>query len=371
MKVILTGGGTGGHAYPAVAVAEALREFDPNAELFFIGSAGGPEGLIASQAGIPFKSVPCSPFPRSGSITGLVALGRLLLGIMKALFILRRLRPDVVVGTGGYVSAPTLVASWVTRVPAVIHEQNVVPGRANRWLARFVDCVCVSFDSSVGYFSGYKVIVTGLPIRKQFASLPGKSEARRRLRLNEERFTLLVVGGSQGSRKLNQLMFEAWPMMVRDQIQVIHQTGPQNLDQVEKMRQVVCAAKTNYHIEPYVDMPLVMAAADLLVGRSGASTVAEATAVGLPCIFIPYPFSVADEQIANARYIADKGAALVFSENEITPAKLAEEINNLRLSPGRLQAMAEASRSLGRPQAASDVAKVAMDLAIAVGKGSL
>lgn len=348
-----------------MAVAEALRELDSAVELFFIGSAGGPEGRIASQAGIPFTSVPCSPFPRSGSVAGLAALARLFGGMSKALFVLRRFRPDVVVGTGGYVSAPTLIASRVMRVPAVIHEQNVVPGRANRWLARFVDCVCVSFDSSVDYFSGYRVIVTGLPIRKQFANLPGKGEARRQLGLSEERFTLLVVGGSQGSRKLNQLMFDAWPMIASDQIQVIHQTGPQNLDQVEKIRQVVSADKTNYYVEPYVDMPLVMAAADLLVGRSGASTVAEATAVGLPCIFIPYPFSVADEQTANARYVADRGAALVFSEDEITPAKLTEEISNLRSSPGRLQAMAEASRSLGRPHAAADVAKIAMDLAVA------
>lgn len=346
-----------------------MRELDPTVELLFVGSAAGPEKQIASEADITFRSVPCAPFPKSFAISEFVGLAKIVAGFALALGILRTFRPDVAVGTGGYTTVPVLTAQWVLGKPIVIHEQNAIPGRANRWLARFAASVCVTFPATVRSFPGDKVVVTGLPIRKRFSHLPTKTEARVALGLEKDRFTILVVGGSLGARRINELMFAAWPSLNDGATQVLHQVGTNNMDQVEQLKSMGFERfEDSYRVEPFVDMPLAMAAADLLVGRSGASTLAEATAVGLPCILIPYPHALADEQSANARYLADQGAALVFRESELTSRKLADAIIELRAYKDRLRTMSEASRSLGKPDAAWKVAQVISGLACAKDK---
>ncbi|MDH7601997.1 MAG: undecaprenyldiphospho-muramoylpentapeptide beta-N-acetylglucosaminyltransferase [Armatimonadota bacterium] len=361
---MLTGGGTGGHAYPAVAIAEALREIDPSVELLFVGSRTGPESRIAAEADISFRSVPCAPFPRSLAGSDVVGVAKIIAGFVVSLAVLRRFGPDVAVGTGGYTTVPVLLAQRTLGKPIVIHEQNAVAGRANLFLARFARRVCVTFPSSVKSFPRDKTVVTGLPIRKKFFQLPTKAEARAALGMHTDCFTILVVGGSLGARRLNDLMFEVWPKINDGATQVLHQVGASNMDQAERIKALGLAEYGgNYRVEPFVDMPVAMAAADLLVGRSGASTLAEATAAGLPCILIPYPHAAADEQTANARYLAEHGAAIVFRESELTPQELAAAIIELRSSPDRLRDMSEASRALGTPNAAREVAEIVAELA--------
>ncbi len=263
------------------------------------------------------------------------------------------------IGTGGYTTAAVLVAQRLLVGRIVIHEQNAVPGRTNKWLARIAGRVCVTFEDSAKAFPKDKVVVTGLPIRRDFADLPEKSEARRGLDLAEDLFTVLVVGGSQGARSLNELIIGAWPAIDDGGTQVLHQVGQRNL---EETRQLFRASE-RYRIEAYVDMPTAMAAADLVIGRSGASTVAEITACGLPSILIPYPYGIALEQKANAGYLVEHNAAILCEQAACTSEKLAGIIRELRADAARLSAMASASKALGKPDAAQQVAQIALGLA--------
>jgi len=360
VKVVLTGGGTGGHIYPALSVAQALRDIDHYIELLFVGSSHGPEGDLAREAGIPFKAIPSLPLTRAFSFRNVQSLIGLAAGVPRARRILRDFAPDVAIGTGGYTTAAVLIAQRLLGGKIVIHEQNAIPGRTNRLLGIIADRVCVTFNSSADYFSAKKVVVTGMPIRKEFASLPEKPEARSKLGLRVDAFTILVIGGSQGARRLNELMFSAWPMLNDGATQVVHQVGDRN---VEQARSFAEEFGSMYRVETYVDAPLAMAAADLVVCRSGASTLAEITAVGLPSIQVPYPYAYADHQKRNAEYLVSRGAAILCEEQYCTSEHLASLICELRSNSEKLGAMASASAAAGRPDAARTVAEVAMSLA--------
>ena len=273
---------------------------------------------------------------------------------------LKRFGCDVVVGTGGYTTAAVLVAQRSLGGRIVIHEQNAVPGRTNRWLARRSDKVCVSVPSSAAFFPRDKVVVTGMPVRKQFAALPDKKDARRALGLDPDAFTILVVGGSQGARMLNKLVVGMWPLVDDGVTQVLHQVGERNIEEV-RAKQI--PNDSMYHIAPYLDMPVAMAGADLVIGRSGASTIAEITAAGLPSILVPYPYAYADHQRLNAAYLAEHNAAIVRDQDTTTCRTLATVVTELRSSPDKLSDMASASASLGKVDAAKQVAEVALSLA--------
>lgn len=309
---------------------------------------------------MPFKAIPSLPLTRALSLRNAQSLARLVAGVPRARRILREFAPDVAIGTGGYTTAAVLIAQRSLGGKIVIHEQNAVPGRTNRLLGIIADRVCVTFNSSADYFSAKKVVVTGMPIRQEFAALPEKTEARSRLGLRVDAFTILVIGGSQGARRLNELMFSAWPMLDDGATQVIHQVGDRNIEQARS-----CAEELGplYRVESYVDTPLAMAAADLVVCRSGASTLAEITAVGLPSIQVPYPYAYADHQKKNAEYLVSRGAAILCEEQSCTSEHLADLIRDLRSNPEKLGAMASASLAIGRPGAARTVAEVALSLA--------
>lgn len=309
---------------------------------------------------MPFKAIPSLPLTRALSLRNAQSLARLVAGVPRARRILREFAPDVAIGTGGYTTAAVLIAQRLLGGKIVIHEQNAVPGRTNRLLGIIADRVCVTFNSSADYFSAKKVVVTGMPIRQEFAALPEKTEARSRLGLRVDAFTVLVIGGSQGARRLNELMFSAWPMLDNGATQVIHQVGDRNIEQARS-----CAGELGplYRVESYVDTPLAMAAADLVICRSGASTLAEITAVGLPSIQVPYPYAYADHQKKNAEYLVSRGAAILCEEQSCTSEHLADLICDLRSNPEKLRAMASASHAMGRPGAARTVAEVALSLA--------
>jgi len=370
MKVVLTGGGTGGHIYPAISIAQALADAVPDIAILYMGSSHGPEGEIAREAGLEFVAIPSGPLTRALSPRNAASIWKLFAGVFRARAILKRFRPDVVIGTGGYTTASILLAQWSLGGSTVIHEQNARPGRTNLMLARFADRICVTFEVSAAFLPKDKVVVTGLPIRREFRSLPDKAEARRSLGLDDGLFTIVAVGGSQGARKPNEIVAAAWPLFDDGRTQVLHQAGARNVDEMRSLLERLYKSRRGregeqqrYRIEAYVDMPAALASADLVISRSGASTIAEITAVGLPSILFPYPHAYADHQTTNAKCLVEPGAAVLCSDVSTTPEELAGIISDLRGSPDKLAAMAKASEALGKPDAAERVADVALSVA--------
>jgi len=290
-----------------------------------------------------------------GTVLTAAALAR---GLAEALGALNRFKPDVVIGTGGYVSASVLLAQALRRGRIIIHEQNAVPGRTNLWLSRFACKICVTFEDSTRYFPPGKTFVTGLPIRLELLSLPVKEDARTALGLEPGRFTILVLGGSQGAKRLNNVIADAIPLLSELPVQVLHQAGERNYEEAEARRE--SAGWDGYRVYAYFDdMRPAYGSADLVVSRCGASTVAEITAVGLPAIFMPYPYAYADHQRYNGEFVARKGGGIVISDAEISPELLTGVVERFLKSPADLAKMAEASRRLGKPHAARDIAAIA------------
>jgi UDP-N-acetylglucosamine--N-acetylmuramyl-(pentapeptide) pyrophosphoryl-undecaprenol N-acetylglucosamine transferase len=352
MRVVLTGGGTGGHVYPALSVAEALRTRH-GAELLYVGSTAGPEATLVPAAGIPFRGVRCGKLAGGGTaLAAARALAATAAGGLEAVRLLRAFRPDVVLGTGGFASAAVTSAALLLRVPVVLHEANAVPGRVNAWLAPFCRRVAVTYPSTVAAFPAGRAVVTGMPVRAGLLHA-GAEEARACYGLREDLPVLAVCGGSGGARSLNRAVVEALPLL-EGQVQLVHQTGPALYGEV-------CAAVPErppwYHPVPYVeDMPSLLAATDLLVCRAGSSTLAEVTARGVAALVVPYPHAVSDHQTANARALSEAGAAVLIPDGELCGRRLHDEVSRLLADPARLEALRQASRSLGRPEAAREVA---------------
>jgi len=361
MRIVLTGGGTGGHAYPATSIGRAIRSEMPDCELLYIGSRNGMEEGMAAKAEIPFVGLTSRKMGRLvsfGTVLTALSLGK---GFVEALGTLRRFKPDLVIGTGGYVAAAVVLAQALRGGKTLIHEQNMVPGRTNSLLARFASRICVSFEDTLKCFPAKKTVVTGLPVRPEISSVPDKAVAREKLGLDPDRFTVLVFGGSQGARTLNRAVASALPRLREMPIQLFHQAGKRNFDEAEENAK--SAGWADYHLRAYVDdMAAAYGSADLIVCRSGASTVCEITIVGLPAVFVPYPFAITNEQRLNARYVADHGGAVVIEDSEFTGDVLADHVERFLNSPDELQRMREASRKLGKPDAAHSVVAVAFDL---------
>lgn len=287
-------------------------------------------------------------------------MGRLGLGIVKACSILREFKPDVLVGTGGYTSAGVALAQWLLGGKVVIHEQNSIPGKTNRMLAKLAKKVFVTFEESVDYFPREKTVVTGLPVRPEIIAGKDRRAARESFGLDPDKFTLLVFGGSQGARRVNEMVLEAVPQLIAAGIQVLHQTGKKNFEDVSAKRPDL----SGYVILPYIDdMAGAYSAADLVVSRSGASSIAEITACGVPSVLIPFPYAHADHQTKNAEAVARAGAAIAVAEKGLTGSVLTGIIIELAADKEKISKMAEASRKLGRPNAALDITKIIRDLA--------
>ena len=366
MKVVLTGGGTGGHAYPAISIAEALRSEYPDCELLYIGSKKGIEAGLADEAGIPFFGVTSRKLSKLLSPDTALTAAALIAGFREALGKLRSFRPDVVIGTGGYASAAVVMAQALRRGKTVILEQDVVAGRTNRVLGRFATRVCLAFEEASGRFPQDKVVVTGSPIRRVLLTLPSKKDARAALGLESDLFTIFVLGGSQGARRLNEVVAGAVPRLANLPVQVLHQVGQRNFGEAEERRKA--SAWEAYHVRAYIDdMRNAYAAADLIMCRCGSSTIAEITAIGLPAILVPYPYAHADHQRLNAEYVACSGAGIVIGDSDLTSEFFATTVERFNSSPEDLERMSEASRKLGRPTAASDIARLAAELVAARG----
>jgi UDP-N-acetylglucosamine--N-acetylmuramyl-(pentapeptide) pyrophosphoryl-undecaprenol N-acetylglucosamine transferase len=347
MKIILAGGGTGGHVIPALAIAEELRR--RGHEAAFVGTARGIETRLVPQAGFPLHLVQVGALNRVSLATRVRTLIDLPMSIFAAMRILREFQAQAVIGVGGYAAGPATIAAVLLRIPVVLFEPNVVPGFANRAVARWSANAAVHFAQTGRWFPRYEV--TGVPVRPQFFALP----ARR-----SEPPSLLVFGGSQGARALNRILRESAAELLRrmPDLKIVHQTGEREF---EELRGFYERAGLSVETRPFLDdMAQRFADADLIVCRSGASTVAEIAAAGKCALFVPFPGAADDHQLRNAELLAGSGAALLIRESELSPERFVREVTGLLSDPSRLSAMGEKARALAHSDAAVHVAEMAL-----------
>ena len=355
MNVVIAAGGTAGHIFPGLALARAFRERGDDVR--FVGTQDRLESRLIPAAGFPFQPIPAAPFRRAISLSAL----RIPVVVLRAVAASRPMirTADIVVGMGGYVSVPSVLAARRERVPIVLHEQNAIPGLANRALARVADAVGVSFAEAARFFpKRLQASVTGNPVRDEIASDPDDralliKEAREELQLEEGRKTILVFGGSQGALHLDRAAAGACRSLAkRSDLQVVLITGPAHFDAV---RRAIPTEPEGIRVRvfDFVErMELAYAAADLAVARAGATTVAELSACGVPALLVPYPYATGRHQEANARALQRAGAASVLLDEQLSAATLARRIESLIDHEERLDAMSVRSRSFGRPDAA-------------------
>lgn len=364
MRIIVSGGGTGGHIYPAVTLIRAIQEKNPAATFLYVGTPHGLEADIVPKEGIPFRTVDVRGFKRSLSPTNLGRAIAALTGVVKAMGIVRGFRPDVAVGTGGYVCGPTLLAASLMGVPTLIQEQNVVPGITNRLLAKFVTRIAVGTAAAVAHFPKEKVVFTGNPIRREVMAA-SRASALAAFRFDPAKKTVLVSGGSQGAKTINRAMIGVIAhYAAHPEVQILHVTGRGAYeDTLSRLCEagVDLAAADNIAVRPYLyDMPQALAAADLAVFRAGALGIAELTARGVPAILVPYPYATDNHQEENARAMAEAGAARMILDKELTAERLLAEWTALLRDEEGLRRMGAISRSLGRPQAAEEIAALVL-----------
>jgi UDP-N-acetylglucosamine--N-acetylmuramyl-(pentapeptide) pyrophosphoryl-undecaprenol N-acetylglucosamine transferase len=352
MRILIAGGGTGGHVIPALAIARELKA-RYGAEVLFVGTARGMENRLVPQAGFQLALVKVGALKNVSLVTRLRTLVDLPVAILHARKILRGFRPEAVVGVGGYASGPAMAAAILSRIPTLAFEPNYVPGFANKVIGRWVTAAAVHFEQTKSYFRNARVV--GVPVRPEFFTVSAPPP--------DQPPTLLVFGGSQGARAINQVVPAVIPEVQArfPRLRVIHQTGERDYNDVHA---AYSRAGISAEISAFIDnMPQAFARAHLLICRSGASTVAEITAAGKPAVFVPFPHAADDHQRRNAEAIAVAGAAVLIPESELTRSRLAQVVIELLSSPDGLREMAEKAHRLGHKDAAGQVADMAAALA--------
>ena len=354
-RVLLAGGGTGGHLYPGLAVADRLRE--QGVDCRFVGTSRGIEARVVPQRGYPLHLI------HARGLAGkpwhkLWAVLQTAWGVLDCLGIISRQRPQLLISTGGYVCAPVLMAARLRGLPVLMLEQNALPGKVNRKLARLARRICLSFDESKKFFPADRCVTTGNPVRQEILQAT-RSEGRKHFGIPEDRPVLLVTGASQGAASLNEAVLRALPLWKDKGWTIMHLTGPKHLAEVEeKSRSLVAGSMLDYRAIGYMgEMHLALAAADLAVARAGASTLAEFNAVGLPSILVPYPFAAEKHQDYNADALVNRGAALKLDDSAVVEL-LADTVASLMEDSQRLGKMAEASLAGGRPQALEQIVEL-------------
>ncbi len=366
-RFLISGGGTGGHIYPALAIARGLALRFPGAQLLYVGTSTGLEADIVPREGIPFATITVEGFSRSLSPRVIRAGAKLVKGMAEAVNLVRNFHPDLVVGTGGFVSGPVVFAATLQGIPTLVHEQNAFPGLTNRLLARLVSAVCLTFQEAAAYLpAGAKVYHTGLPVRAEVLST-SRADGAGRLGVEPTKLTVLATGGSRGAASLNRAMTGVLREATGNpDLQVLLATGTahyqeylQSLDSVG----IDVVKYGNITIKPYFyNMADALAASDLVIGRAGASFLAEVMVRGLPAILIPYPHATGNHQEHNAMALAKKGAAILIKDRDLTPQRLVRVVRELLGEPVRLRLMAEQSRLMGRPDALQGILMAAGDL---------
>lgn len=368
MRVILSGGGTGGHIYPALTIIRAIEKAEKSCEVLFVGTQKGLEADIIPKEGYNFSTIDVRGFERRLTFQNLATIFKTVGSVWESQTIIRKFKPDIVIGTGGYVCGPVLLAASILGIPTLIQEQNVIPGVTNKILARFVKKIALGYDDAAKYFNNKdKVIYTGNPIRSEVMSAV-REEGIKALGLDASKKTILVSGGSRGAHSINQAMINVHQFFAgRKDVQLLHVTGKNEYNGIVGNLQqcgINIASAGNISIKPYLyDMPYALAVADLAIFRAGAIGLAELTARGIPSILIPYPYAAENHQEFNAMIMKTHGAADVIRDKDLTGEKLLATVNGLIDDNSTLSSMALASKRLGRPEAADDIAQIAIHLA--------
>jgi len=356
LRVIITGGGTGGHIYPALAIAEGLRRRHPEAEILYVGTSRGMEADLVPRAGFRFTAIPVAGLKHRLTPSNIFVLWRAGQGFAASRAIMRSFAPHVVVGTGGYVCGPVILAAALSHIPTLIHEQNALPGLTNRLLSRLATKTALTFIEARRHLPARaRVILTGLPVRPEILEVQ-RSEARASLGAGPDELVLVSFGGSLGARSINSAYRDVVRAFAgRAGFKLYHATGEKGYEAfVEDLRAAGLDPETlpNVTVAPYFHaIAGLLAAADLVICRAGASTIAELTVLGVPSILIPYPYATGDHQEHNARALERRGAAVVIRDADLSGEELVARITSLAADRERRTAMAAAARALGKPRA--------------------
>lgn len=345
MRTVIAGGGTGGHLFPGIALAEELKSRSLDNVVMFVGTKKGIEQRIIPPMGYELKTISGAGIIGGSPLQRIRGFFQFLIGFFQALWLIRSLRPDLVLGTGGYASVSVILAAYLLRVETAICEQNSIPGLTNRVLGRFVKKVFIAFEESDVFFPRKKLFFTGNPVRKEFLY------QSHFLKKKGERFTLFILGGSQGARSINQGMIECLDSMtpLRDTLEIIHQTGFQDFTRVKEAYE---KKEFKAEVAPFITgMASVYGRADLVVSRAGAISITEILVSGKPSVLIPYPYAAYNHQEMNAKILTDKGAARMILDKDLGN-NLGEMILHLINHPEELKAMGDKAKILARPEAA-------------------
>lgn len=365
MRVLFCGGGTGGHVNPAISIANAIKNKKPNAEIAFIGTEHGIESSLVPKAGYPISFVKVKGFKRSLSLSNINAAVKAVTSVWEAKRIIKKFKPDLVIGTGGYVSWPTVKAAAKMKIPCLIHEQNAYPGVTTKMLSKYAKKICISFEESRKLFDAAvqdKIVLTGNPINAVYYDY---NDVRKEYGIPEGKPYILSYGGSMGADKVNEYVFDMMekytvPMGIRH-AHAVGRVGWEKYSAIAKEKGL--DQKKNLEISEYIfDMPKRQAAADIIIGRAGAITLAELAFRKKAAIFIPSPNVAEDHQYKNAKVLADAGAAIVFKESELNGKILAETVKRLIEHPDEIKKMQKAVAQFAKPNAADEIASIALKL---------
>lgn len=363
MRVVISGGGTGGHIYPAIAIANKIKEKNPKAQILFIGTAKGLESDIVPKAGYDIKTITVSYLRRKISFHNIKSAGMLLKGLWEARKIIKKFQPDVVIGTGGFVCGPVVFIASKMGIKTLIHEQNVFPGITNKVLGNYVDSIAISFEEAEKYFKQKnKLIVTGNPVRQEFFSI-STEEAKSKYRSQNDKPLVLVVGGSGGSISINKAVTEFLIESPKNSFEVLLVTGKRHYKEVMKsLSRYKEVFQYNQIIEYIDDMPYALKACDLIICSAGAITITEINAVGKPSILIPKAYTAENHQEYNARALENRGAAIVIKEGQLKGKDLFKKIENILNNKNKLQAMKKASLDASKKNATDSIYDMILNL---------
>lgn len=345
MKFAIVAGGTGGHIYPGLAIAQAIKERDPAAKIIFIGSSEGLEKNIIEQAGFDIRLIRSRGLLRKISYKAISAPFVSLIGFFQAISLLYSYRPDYLLSTGGYASLPAAIAAWILRIPIVLQEQNTLPGAVNRFVARLAKKCFLSFEETKKYIAGECV---GNPVRQEIIKAE-RGPARQKYAPNNEKL-ILVIGGSQGAKRLNEIIIDSLSHLPSG-VKIVHIVGQRDFHWVEVKTQNI--SRSQYQPLAYLfDMSEILAAADLVISRAGATAIAEFLVRGLPMVLVPFPYAADNHQLLNARAVANAGAAVLIEEKDLDAEKFIALLNDRSLNYAK---MSLAAKSLARPLAAERI----------------
>lgn len=358
-KILITGGGTGGHVFPAIAIADTLRRKLSDTDILFIGARGKLEMEKVPLAGYPVKGLWISGFQRRLTLRNLLFPLKVAVSLLQADLIIRKFKPDVVIGVGGYASGPTVKMAARRKIPVVLQEQNSFPGITNRWLAKVADVICVAYEGMEKYFPKEKIVITGNPVRQNVIDIADKRKpALEYFELDKNKLVILVIGGSQGARSINESVDKNLELLAMSDLQVIWQTGRFYTERAQKaiLEKLNGNKKNNVRVKEFISrMDYAYATADIVISRAGAIAISELSAVGKPCIFIPLPSAAEDHQTRNATALAEKDAAIHLKDSESTE-KLGKIVLGLARNQEHRERLSENIRKMAVADAADRIA---------------